>query len=213
MKLKLMILTAILLVNGVFAQQQEEEKKDALKLYQQKEYTQAVEVCLEELQGFTDEQNPQRMDSYTVLTWSLMGLKDYDRVIQYGKEALGYYRYDNRIIYTLGEAYYYKGQMIPSLEYFQQYTLLNPTGNGIRTAYYFMGEIFLRLGEFAHADIAFSTALYHSPNVARWWARLGYAREQAEDLDEAKEAYTKALQLQPGLADATAGLDRVEHAR
>jgi cytochrome c-type biogenesis protein CcmH/NrfG len=45
-------------------------------------------------------------------------------------------------------------------------------------AYYYMGEIYLRLGRFGHADIAFSTALQYSSGNAKWWARLGYAREK-----------------------------------
>lgn len=210
MRIKWIVLLLALSSLGIFAQ---EEKKDALQLYRDKQFAESVEVCLEELAQYAPEQTTRIMDAYTVLCWSLMGMKDYDRVIRYGKEALTHYRYDNRVIFSLGEAYYYKGSLSTALEYFQQYTLLNPTGGGIRTAYYFMGEIYLRLEEYAHADIAFSTALYHSPNVAKWWVRLGYAREQIEDFDNAKIAYQKALELQPGLADATAGLERVERNR
>lgn len=207
------LILVVLLWTALFAQEGDGVKRDALKLYQNRQYAEAVEVCLEELKNFTDEQNSRRMDSYTVLTWSYMGLKNYDQAIRAGKEGLGFYPYDSRIIYTLGEAHYYKGDLPTSLEYFEQYTLLSPTGSGIEAAYYFMGEIFLRTGEFAHADIAFSTALYHSPNVARWWSRLGYAREQAEEIDEARTAYNKALELQPGQADAQAGLERLERLR
>lgn len=211
MRIKWIIMLVLISTAALFAQ--EEEKKDALQLYRDKAYAESVEVCLAELSEYGPDETTRIMDAYTVLCWSLMGMKDYNRVIQYGKEALTHYRYDNRIIFSLGEAYYYKGSLITALEYFQQYTLLNPTGGGIRTAYYFMGEIFLRLEEYAHADIAFSTALYHSPNVAQWWVRLGYAREQIEDFDNAKVAYQKALELQPGQADATAGLERVERNR
>lgn len=210
--MKLRFLAIILLLSlSLFAQ--DEERRDALKLYQERNYQEAVEVCLQELEEYGDDQNRKRMDAYTVLCWSYMGLRQYDNVITYGREALGYYRYDNRIIHSLGEAYYRKGNLDQALDFFEEYTLLNPTGGGIRTAYYFIGEIYLRKGQYAHADIAFSTALYHSPNVATWWSRLGYAREQAEDWDYAREAYQKALELQPGLADAAAGLERMEGQR
>jgi tetratricopeptide (TPR) repeat protein len=204
-------LILLILFNMVLWSQDEE--RDALKLYQQKQYAQAVEVCLEEITAFTDESNSRKMDSYTVLCWSYLGLKDYDNVIRYGREGLNIYSYDNRIIHSMGEAYYYKGNLQSALNSFQQYTQLNPTGGGIRTAYYFLGESFLRLDQYAHADIAFSTALYHSPNVARWWVRLGYAREQYGDYDNAKLAYQRALELQPGIADAEAGLTRLERDR
>lgn len=210
--MKLRFLGIILLLSLCLSAQ-EEERRDALKLYQERNFQEAVEVCLQELEEYGDDQNRKRMDAYTVLCWSYMGLRQYDNVIRYGQEALGYYRYDNRIIHSLGEAYYRKGDLDQALDYFEEYTLLNPTGGGIRTAYYFIGEIYLRKGQYAHADIAFSTALYHSPNVAGWWVRLGYAREQAEDWDYAREAYQKALELQPGLADATAGLERMEGQR
>ena len=56
---------------------------------------------------------------------------------------------------------------------------LNPTGDRIGQVYYFMGETYIRLGQYNNADIALSTALYHIPSAARWWSRLGYAREGA----------------------------------
>ena len=73
--------------------------------------------------------------------------------------------------------------------------VIAPTGDRIDMVYYYMGEIFIRLGEFNHADISISTALYHNPNIARWWSRLGYAREMASDYTYALDAYRKALRL------------------
>jgi Flp pilus assembly protein TadD len=73
-----------------------------------------------------------------------------------------------------------------------------------------MGEIYIQQGKFANADIALSTALYHSPNIADWWSRLGYAREKAGDSRFALEAYNKALALNPSLVDAQRGKARVE---
>jgi tetratricopeptide (TPR) repeat protein len=73
-----------------------------------------------------------------------------------------------------------------------------------------MGEIFIRLGEYHHADIAFTTAVYHFPNSARWWSRLGYAREMAEDWKYSAEAYDKALQLNSSYTEAVRGLGRVK---
>ena len=73
-----------------------------------------------------------------------------------------------------------------------------------------MGEIFIQQGKFSNADIALSTALYHSPNVADWWARLGYARERGQDFQWSLEAYNKALALNPNLVDAVRGRARVE---
>ena len=72
-----------------------------------------------------------------------------------------------------------------------------------------MGEIFIRLGEFNRADIALSTSVYHNSRVPRRWVRLGFAREQLGDWRYALEAYERALQLDPALADAVRGRERV----
>ena len=189
---------------------QEAAKEDALELYRNGNYERAIEVCQGELEVYSDDQVNKILDSYTVMCWSLIRLDRYDDVIKYGREALSVFRYDQRIIETMGEAYFYKGDNLNSLDYFEQYAVLNPTGQWIQNAYYYMGEIYIRLGEFAHADIALSTALYHSPNTAGWWSRLGYAKEMEEDKDGALEAYRKAVGLQPNNEAALSGLERLQ---
>ncbi|MDC7224339.1 MAG: hypothetical protein PQJ60_11400 [Spirochaetales bacterium] len=186
-------------------------REDALELYRKRQYERAIEVCREELKLYTDDQVNKKLDSYTVMCWSMMRLKQYDEVIKNGKEALSVFRYDQRIIETVGEAYFYKGDNLNALEYFEKYAVLNPTGQFIENCYYFMGEIYIRLGEFAHADIALSTALYHSPNVAGWWSRLGYAKEMGEDKEGALAAYKQAVELQPNQEAALSGLERLQN--
>ncbi len=182
-----------------------QERPDALRLYNNGQYTQAVEVCLQEL-----EEMPQNMDSYAVLCWSLVRLGRYDEALDYAEQGMQISRYDPRMVEIVGEVHYYQGRNLQALEWFEEYTVLAPTGPRIDTAYYLMGEIFIRLGEFHHADIAITTALYHTSNVAQWWSRLGYAREQAEDYQYALEAYNEALKLRPGLNDAERGKSRVQ---
>jgi predicted Zn-dependent protease len=72
-----------------------------------------------------------------------------------------------------------------------------------------MGECYIRLKELQNADIAISTAVYYEQNNALWWTRLGYARELANDLKWAADAYAHALKLDPGNADAQRGKDSV----
>jgi tetratricopeptide (TPR) repeat protein len=150
------------------------------------------------------------MDSYSVLGWSLLQLRRYDEAITYGEQALRLSQHDYRIVEILAEAYFFTGETLKALHYFERYTILNPIGERIKTAYYFMGEIFIQLGEYNHADIAFSTAVYHAPNVATWWARLGYAREMAEEYETSIVAYERALELNPTLQEAKEGLERVQ---
>ncbi len=180
-------------------------KPDALVLYNQGKYSEAVKICRNELASM-----PKNMDSYSVLTWSLLKMGKYEEALTEAKKALKISRYDARIIEVLGEAYFHLGKNTEALKWFEEYAVLAPSGTRIDVAYYYMGEIFIRLSEYNHADTAFTTAVHYSPHIARWWSRLGYAREMAGDYRYAIEAYRKALQLKPSLADAKRGLDRCE---
>jgi tetratricopeptide (TPR) repeat protein len=182
-----------------------QERPDALQKYRNGEYDESVKICLEEIK-----QTPYNMDSYTVLGWSLIKLKRYQEALDYSLAALKISRYDTRIIENCGEAYYYLGNAQESLRYFEEYVSLVQTGGRVDVVYYYMGEIFIQIGEFNHADIALTTALYHSPNIARWWTRLGYAREMAEYYTYAIEAYDKAIKINPAYTEAIRGKNRVQ---
>jgi len=176
---------------------------DALELYRNGEYDQAIAACRAEIEA--DNEN---MDAYSILGWSLLRQGKYQEAREEMEKALQIRRYDYRIIEALGESLFYLGQNLEALKYFEEYSSIAPAGDRIDRVFFFMGEIFIRLGEYHHADIALSTAVHHAPNVARWWARLGYARERAKDLTWARAAYEKALQLSPGLEEAVRGLER-----
>jgi len=109
----------------------------------------------------------------------------------------------------LGEIYFYQGNNNEALQYFQEYVNIAPTGSRIEQGYYFIGEIYIRMAKFRHADIALSTAVHWMPSNAAWWTRLAYARENAGDYIQAVEAYEKAIALNSQLTDARRGLDRV----
>ncbi len=186
---------------------QQANKPDALAMYRNGQYAEAVQTTLNEIK-----QMPKNMDSYSVLGWSLLKLGRYQEAVSYAKQALAISRYDNRIVEILGEGYYFLGDNAEALKYFEEYTVLAPTGERIDDVYYYMGEIYIRMGDYNHADIAFSTAVYHSPNIAQWWARLGYAREMAHRYKLSLAAYNRALQLNPSFVDAIRGRDRVQSA-
>jgi Flp pilus assembly protein TadD len=201
------LLTVLLLTFTVLSQAQ--EKADALVLYRQGQFAQAVEVCIQELQVLKPEQTRLRMDSYSVMGWSYLRLNQFENALKSARTARNEVRYDVRLIEIEAEALYFLGRNTEALPLFEEYVSLSPTGERISLVYYFMGEIFLRLAEYRHADIAFSTAIHHSPQTAAWWARLGYAREQIGDKTGAEAAYSTALKLQPALEEARVGLERV----
>lgn len=181
-----------------------QDRPDALQKYREGNYTEAVRICLMELEAM-----PRNMDSYAVLCWSLVRLERYSEALSYGKRGLSISPSDVRMIQIVGEAHYYLGQYLEALKQFEEYTVLAPTGDRISDVYFFMGQIFIQFGEYNKADIALTTSVYYNPNVARWWARLGYAREMAEDFKHSLEAYDTALKLNPSLTEAQRGRERV----
>jgi tetratricopeptide (TPR) repeat protein len=184
--------------------QAQEAKPDALNLYRSGKYEEARVACLGEIAS-----DPSNIESYVVLGWSLVALERYADAEVYARKAYDQVRKDPRIMETLGESDYFLGKNTDSLRWFQAYVTAVPEGSRVASCYYYMGEIYIRSSRWGHADIAFRTALQYVPNNARWWARLGYAREQAGELRYALEAYNEALTINPGLSDAALGKDRV----
>jgi tetratricopeptide (TPR) repeat protein len=203
---------------GVFAQ----TRANALAEYRNGNYEAAVNICKNELAA-----DSANIEFHVVLCWSLIGLGRYEEAAVYARNGRALSRYDPRIVEILAEIAYYQGRNREALEYFQEYINLAPEGARVDVVYYFVGELYIRLGRFRHADIALSTAVHYMPGNAAWWTRLGYARETAAgrpppgrqaraqyalELREALLAYEQALTLNAHYADARWGLDRVRQA-
>jgi tetratricopeptide (TPR) repeat protein len=182
-------------------------KPDALAAYRAGRYDEAVGICRAEIQA-----DSRNIESYVVLCWSLVKLDRFDEARSAAETALAMSPYDPRILEIMGEISYFQGRNGEALKCFQEYIYLAPEGQRIDAVYYYCGEIYIRLGRFKHADIALSTALHYVPENALWRTRLAYARESSGELQQAAEAYEKALSLDPQLADARRGLDRVRAA-
>ncbi len=180
-----------------------QDRPDALRLYVDGKYDDARRACLAEIAAA-----PSNVESYVVLSWSLISLKRYADAENYALKGYALRR-DPRLTETLGETAYFLGRNDAALRNFQNYVSAVSEGGRVGIAYYYMGEIYLRLGRFGHADIAFSTALQYTPGNARWWTRLGYAREKYGDAVHSLEAYNRALGIDPRSQDASDGVDRV----
>lgn len=179
-------------------------KPDALELYRSGQFTEAVDVCLAEIAD-----QPDNLESHVVLCWALVEAKRYEEADTWAEKGRTLSKYDPRLIEIQAEAKYYRGINDQSLRLFQEYISYAPNGSRIAPTYYFMGEIYLRLSKFRHADMAFSAALQLEGMNAAWWVRVAYAREMAKDYRYALDAYNKALQLNGNLQDAIRGKDRV----
>lgn len=180
-------------------------KQDALVLYNNGRYAESIAVCEQEIN-----ENPKRVESYVVMCWSLIRNRQYSEAEQRALAGLSVSPYDLRLTEVLGEARYYLGKNNGALEQFQKYVANAPeSGARVGTAYYFMGEIYIRQAKYQHADIALSTAVRKEPMLERWWIRLGYAREMAGNYYQAVEAYDEALCLNSSSVDAERGRSRV----
>lgn len=189
----------LLLAGTAFAQ-----KADALDLYRKGRYAEAVAVCEQEIKV-----NPNNIDSYCVLCWSLIRNRQYAQAEQYALEARKKNATDIRLIESVGEARYYQGKNNGALEMFQLYVTNAPMSAGDYSwAYYYMGEIYVRQAKYEHADIAYSMAVHVNPSKALFWTRCGYAREMTSSYQSALDAYNKALELDAAQVEAVRGKER-----
>lgn len=201
-KILVFIIVGVLSTFSLFAQT---TKQDALVLYHNGKYRESVQVCEEELK-----ENPNRVESYVVMCWSLVKNKQYAEAEERATEGLVVSPYDLRLIEVLGEAKYFLGKNSGAMEQFQKYVASAPeSGSRVGLAYYYMGEIFIRQERYQHADISLSSAVKKEPLLDNWWTRLGYAREMAGNNYEALEAYDEALRLNSSSVDASRGRERV----
>lgn len=203
MKIKIFITVLLFSAGTLFAQNT--VKQDALVLYHNGNYKEAIAVCEAELA-----ENPKRLESYVVMCWALVRNKQYVEAEVRATEGLALSPYDLRLIEILGEAKYYLGKNSGAMEQFQKYVAgSQENGSRVGVSYYYMGEIFIRQARYQHADIALSSAVKKEPLLDTWWTRLGYAREMAGNYQESLEAYEEALRLNSSSIDASRGRDRV----
>ncbi len=195
-----------------------QEKKDALKLYNlgrdyesagdmtsaEARFRESAEVCRAELK-----ENSRNIESYVVLCWDLIRLKDYREAVNMCNEALKINAKEYRIIETKGEAYFYLDNYTESLKCFETYLSGLPNGARNVVAMFFVAEAYRLMGKYEHADIAYCAALNKDPKNALYWFRLGRSREAANNKAGAKEAYTNALKFRANYSDAQEALKRV----
>ncbi|MCQ2982336.1 MAG: tetratricopeptide repeat protein [Treponemataceae bacterium] len=201
-KVYAILFLAVLAAGTLSAQAQ---RADALALYRSGNYAQAGETCRQEIS-----ENPNNLDSYVVLVWSLLADRKYSDADMWADRGRAVAKYDPRLVESQGEAKFYLGQNNAALALFQEYvSLVTASGSRLGEVYYYMGEIYIRQTKYNHADIAFSTACTFEPQRDYWWTRLGYAKEMAQDYRGAATAYEKALSINPQRTEAKNGQTRV----
>jgi tetratricopeptide (TPR) repeat protein len=121
-------------------------KADALALYREGRYAEAIDVCVAEIAA-----NPASVESHVVLCWSLVMAKRYEEADSWAEKGRALSKYDPRLVEIQAEAKYYKGQNEQSLRLFR-ITSVRPNG-GRMARLRFMGEIY-----FSRRDTATPTS-------------------------------------------------------
>ncbi len=184
-------------------EQNQEERQDALQLYRNRQYAAAIRVTEQEVTA-----DPQNMDAYTVMGWSLLALRRYDQAIEWMQKARNVNGFDSRIVYILAEAQYALSNFAQMIEEGIRYLRLTPNGSYIDQIHYFMGISYRELGYTKKAEISLSAATYYNDSAASWWEQLGLLRELLDDDTGAIEAFEQSLSL-----DGTRGIAQEALAR
>ena len=180
------------------------QKDDALVRYRERRYQEAAQICMNEIN-----KTPHHLDSYVILAWALLADKRYQEAADWIIKGRALSQYDPRLIESHAQALYHLGKNEESIHLFEDYIAYAPNGTKLSDVYYHLGELYLRLAKYRHADIAFSTAVRLDRLNSEWWTRLAYSREQAKEYRAALEAYATALQLNKNSTDAQKGYERV----
>jgi len=173
-------------------------------LYNEGKYGEAIVECEKEIAN-----NANNIDSYITLTSSYIAMKDYAKAYTASQRGRKVQQYHPRLIEMQAISCYHLGRNIESLNLLQTYLSYTSQEKDVSEIYYYMGEIYLRLSQYHHADIALSTAVSIRPSEVSWWTRLGYVREKSKTYKYSLEAYQKALSFDANYFDALEGKKRV----
>ena len=181
-------------------------KLDALVLYRQGKYEDAVKITLGEIK-----QNPASLNSYIVLSWSLLKLKRYSEALNYGNKALKLKSNDYRVLFILGEASFYLKNNSESRAYFLSYLSFSKAIKNRRLdlVYYYVVMTYIREKNLNKADFLASYALFLFPKDFRLNLIKAMLLETEGDFKSSANYYKTALKIRPTFKISKLGLERV----
>jgi len=168
-------------------------------------YNEAVRISMAEIS-----RNAATADTYVFLAGALRRLGRHDEAISWGRRGMQVFPGEYRLLETMGQSFFFLGNLDESLAHMERYASVMPGGENISLAYFFMGEVFRITGRFHRADMAYTMALRFAPAMTLWWFRLGTVREEVGDLPEAREAYAKALEINPNHNGSLSAVNRLD---
>lgn len=169
------------------------------------QYNNAIEQCLREIESGAPDN--KKMDAYSIASWCLINLKRYNDVLKYSKDAFKINSEDHRIIEVVAESYFYLGKDREALNLFQRYVNIQGIYR-LGVAYFFIGEIYDKMGKYSKAEMAYLVAVRNTdyrdnPRIALWWYKLATVKERLMDKTIAQErknvidAYWQVLRFSP----------------
>lgn len=197
--LALLAASLLIAVSPAFGQ----NESAAYRLFQAGDYERAIQVAQTELLN-----NSNNIEARIVLSWVMIVTGQYQNALEIAQEKQELTSDDARFIGVIGEAHYQLRNYLDALPFLERYTALSPNGIAIGRVQSIMGEIFIRFGEYHHATAAFAAAVHFDPSVTQWWQRLGFTYEQIAEQALAREAYQRALELNP-TAEVQHAIERV----
>lgn len=182
------------------------------------QYNNAIEQCLTEIASNTT--NNKKMDAYSIASWCLINLKRYNDVLKHSKDAFKINSEDHRIIEVVAEAYFYLGNDREALKLFQKYVNMQGIYR-LGIAYFFIGEIYEKMGKYSKALLAYSVAVRNTdyrdnPKIALWWYKLAIMKEALMDKTVAQErkgvldAYWQVLRYSPKYPGVQAKIKEIQ---
>ncbi|TXT50678.1 MAG: hypothetical protein FD137_256 [Spirochaetes bacterium] len=154
--------------------------------------------------------NPKNAEYVHLRAWNLLRLGRHAEVVSTVQKALHSIK-DYRLEEVMAESLYFLNRNEEALRSFASYFAAAPaTDERMSSAYYYVGECYIRLKKFEHADIALSTATMMEKSMFYWWYRLGYVKEMLGQYKQAYEMYGKALEFNKGYKFAQEGRARVK---
>jgi tetratricopeptide (TPR) repeat protein len=175
--------------------------------FEREDYTSADTEALTELS-----REPGNYEAYEILSLAMLAREEYEEALKYGKEGLAIRGDSMEMVAAVGISSFYLGRNEEALGHFNHYIRRAPLGERIHLIYFYTGEVYIRQQQWQKADIALSSALYHSPTMGSWWVKLGSLRLNKEAWIRAGEAFQEALELDPSNEEARRGIQAVESA-
>ncbi|OYU79894.1 MAG: hypothetical protein CFE23_11605 [Flavobacterium sp. BFFFF1] len=173
----------------------EKDLANALKIYLQPDYANAIVAFHEIINTYPKEINVENLVSiYYKMAYCYDELENYEEAVKYCKRALEFKPLYADAWNTLGIVYDKMDNNEESVASYNKAIEINPTDTYAWTN---LGEIYLKLQNYAEAVRCYKKAISLTPDDAENWNYLGYSYTELDLDEDATNCFNKALELRP----------------